>query len=73
VVFYRPHQGFILKSKPLEFIEIDALDEPKAVNEHWLALDEVVDPQNFGALLRSAYFLGFKVRDGMPHRTEGPL
>jgi rRNA methylases len=24
----------------------------------WLALDEVVDPQNFGALLRSAYFLG---------------
>ena len=24
----------------------------------WLALDEVVDPQNLGALLRSAYFLG---------------
>lgn len=24
----------------------------------WLVLDEIMDPQNFGALLRSAYFLG---------------
>ena len=30
----------------------------------WLVLDEVVDPQNFGALLRSAYFLGGSAPSG---------
>jgi hypothetical protein len=28
------------------------------VSQVWLVLDEVMDPQNFGALVRSAYFLG---------------
>ena len=32
--------------------------EEEDVPSLWLILDEVVDPQNFGALLRSAYFLG---------------
>ena len=31
----------------------------------WLALDEVVDPQNLGALLRSAYFLGGGTKIGV--------
>ncbi|KAL3681377.1 hypothetical protein R1sor_024333 [Riccia sorocarpa] len=57
----RPHQGLVLDASPLELVPIDALDAP---NYHegrapvWVALDEITDPQNFGAVLRSAYFLG---------------
>lgn len=58
---YRPHQGFVLRAKPLDFINVDVLESPQGPAEHWLALDEVWDPQNLGALLRSAYFLGMKV------------
>ena len=53
----RPHQGFILRAAPLQFKRLDSLP----VSEKFqcvLALDEVWDPQNFGALLRTSHFLG---------------
>ena len=52
----RPHQGFILRAEPLEFYKIEELP-PAAEFQCVLALDEVFDPQNFGALLRTAHFL----------------
>jgi len=57
----RPHQGFVLRCGGLEFEPVRRLPVSEAgvgVPKLWLALDEVVDPQNLGALLRSAYFLG---------------
>lgn len=60
----RPHQGLVLDCSPLSFVPIDRLEDAdhslKDLTKPplWLVLDEVMDPQNFGAALRSAYFLG---------------
>ena len=57
----RPHQGYVLRCGKLFFESISRIPHPNKDPEApnlWLVLDEVVDPQNFGALLRSAYFLG---------------
>ena len=66
----RPHQGFVLRCGGLDFELMRSI--PSAVGEDaksnplvWLALDEVVDPQNLGALLRSIYFLGGGERVGV--------
>lgn len=57
----RPHQGLVLDASPLEMVKIMELD-PVSVEEDkgslWVALDEVTDPQNLGAIIRSAYFFG---------------
>ncbi|XP_027342398.1 uncharacterized protein LOC113855113 [Abrus precatorius] len=57
----RPHQGLVLDVSPLEMVKIKELD-PVSVEEGqgslWVALDEVTDPQNLGAIIRSAYFFG---------------
>lgn len=57
----RPHQGLVLDASPLEMVGIKEL-EPVSLEEEnarlWLALDEVTDPQNLGAIIRSAYFFG---------------
>ncbi|KAL7134843.1 hypothetical protein ABFS83_11G052600 [Erythranthe nasuta] len=58
----RPHQGLVLDASPLEMVGIKELEPVSA--EHgekgplWLALDEITDPQNLGAIIRSAYFFG---------------
>lgn len=61
----RPHQGVVLQASPLEFMEMTYLPPvtTESVNESgrpfcYLVLDQVYDPQNAGALLRSAHFLG---------------
>lgn len=61
VVDNRPHQGLVLDASPLEMVKLMELDHV-SVKEHkgslWVALDEVTDPQNLGAIIRSAYFFG---------------
>lgn len=57
----RPHQGLVLDASPLEMVGIKELDPVSTEGEKgplWLALDEVTDPQNLGAIIRSAYFFG---------------
>lgn len=64
IVDNRPHQGLVLDASPLEMVNIRELDRvggdmgDKSMSPLWLALDEVMDPQNLGAIIRSAYFFG---------------
>ncbi|PHT43265.1 hypothetical protein CQW23_17290 [Capsicum baccatum] len=58
----RPHQGLILDASLLEMVAIKEL-KPISIKEQkttslWVALDEVTDPQNLGAIIRAAYLLG---------------
>lgn len=53
----RPHQGFILRASPLAFKKVSSLP-PSDTFKCVLCLDEVWDPQNLGALLRTSHFLG---------------
>jgi 21S rRNA (GM2251-2'-O)-methyltransferase len=58
----RPHQGLVLDASPLELVNTKELDPVRVEDGRkapvWLALDEVMDPQNLGAIIRSAYFFG---------------
>jgi 21S rRNA (GM2251-2'-O)-methyltransferase len=49
----------VLRCGKLHFDLMSRIPLPDSDNpDLWLVLDEVVDPQNLGALIRSAYFLG---------------
>ncbi|KAG7398357.1 Ribose methyltransferase [Phytophthora boehmeriae] len=58
----KPHQGVVLDAAPIQLQEFVPA-EPSVFTESdrspvILVLDEIHDPQNFGAILRSAHFLG---------------
>ncbi|XP_074779127.1 rRNA methyltransferase 1, mitochondrial isoform X2 [Athene noctua] len=59
------HQGVCLEATPLRFKSLEEAEKPDVGHEErpsrqlvWLALEQIQDPMNLGALLRSAYFLG---------------
>lgn len=53
------HQGFVLRASPIVPNKISKLDKSTEF-ECVLVLDEIEDPQNFGALLRTSHYLGLK-------------
>ncbi|KAM6049158.1 rRNA methyltransferase 1, mitochondrial [Chlamydotis macqueenii] len=59
------HQGVCLEATPLRFKSLEEaekrdLGDEESPNQQliWLVLEQIQDPMNLGALLRSAYFLG---------------
>jgi len=51
------HQGIIIETKPLSYPSIDEIIDNESL---LIALDQVTDPQNVGAIIRSVKFFGGK-------------
>ncbi|NWS16106.1 MRM1 methyltransferase, partial [Pachyramphus minor] len=73
------HQGVCLEATPLRFKSLEDAETPGLGGEGslnsqviWLVLEQIQDPMNLGALLRSAYFLGVD-RVVTSHRNSCPL
>ena len=65
------HQGVLAFADPYRFFDIDELVTHTGRHPILVALDEVTDPQNLGAIIRSAVTLGL---DGLvipKHRAAG--
>ncbi|XP_034050421.1 rRNA methyltransferase 1, mitochondrial [Thalassophryne amazonica] len=57
----RVHQGVCLQASPLKYLVEDKVSAGLRKDDAiplWLVLEEIQDPMNLGAILRSAYFLG---------------
>ena len=54
------HQGIVLEVKPFEYSDLNSIIAVSKKNEHplILILDEIEDPHNFGAIIRSADAFG---------------
>jgi 23S rRNA (guanosine2251-2'-O)-methyltransferase len=53
-----PHQGLVIEAEPLEEVWLDELLQGASERAVLLVLDQVTDPHNVGAILRSAAAFG---------------
>lgn len=67
------HQGVMAKIQPIKLMKLsNALYEADGNKKDlWLAVDEMTDPQNLGAIIRSAACLGFSTIILPQRRTVG--
>ena len=65
------HQGIALKAAPLEWPALEVLADNAADNGVILVLDQITDPHNVGAILRSAEVFGARAVVA-PHRHSAP-
>lgn len=67
------HQGVLAKIQPIKLMKLStALYESDGNKKDlWLAVDEMTDPQNLGAIIRSAACLGFSTIILPQRRTVG--
>ncbi len=67
------HQGIMAKIQPVKMMKLsNAIYEADGKKDDlWLAVDEMTDPQNLGAIIRSAACLGFSTIILPNRRTVG--
>jgi 21S rRNA (GM2251-2'-O)-methyltransferase len=59
----RPHNGVVLKASPLrDLLEEEASDDAPLIRDQggkiWVAVDQVMDPQNLGTIIRNSFYFG---------------
>lgn len=60
----RPHNGAVLKSESRDYLSVNTFEHfrksyiKKQKGNLIVILDQIVDPQNFGSILRTGFFLG---------------